>query len=124
VLAEAVGAPVALGTAEAVVVARADGVLVNCEVADAVPVIVDVGIAVIAPVGLGALVGVAGHPCSTDAIAAISSLIVTMPSRFASPAGHRLVPDSVSAISTSVMTSAMVTVPFPSQSPAHKASAL
>lgn len=114
----------ALGAADAVAVARAGGVLVNCSVADAVALAVDVGVTVIVAVRLGLLVGVAGQPCSADPTAAMISLMVTTPSPFESPAGHWPVPESVRAMPTSVMISAMVTVPFPSQSPAQEASAL
>jgi hypothetical protein len=69
-------------------------------------------VAVAPSVGVGV-----GQPLNADVTARINSLMTIIPSPFTSPATHRLTSLPSSAMFTIVTSSAMVTVPSPSQSP-------
>lgn len=86
---------------------------VSAGVAGTVSDAVAIGVAVAVSVGLGD----SGHPSSELSTAWRTSLIVTLPSLFASKAGHALTGKLPSVMLMPVISSSMVTAPESSQSP-------
>src|SRR5579862_1309514 len=92
-------------------------------VAKLAPPLDGVGVGIAAALGVedASAVGIAedAQPFSDAVIAAVSSSIVTRPSRFRSSVVQRASGNSSSAIPTPTISSSIVTPPLPSQSPGH-----